>query len=143
MSLIQEIAKYLDNQGIGTFDEISSSGDIFIMTIPSSPDDCICLYTRGGGIADGKLGYDLPSIQILVRGVEVISTQQKAQDIYNKLQGFHAQSFVTNGIHVVNCISLQSAPNFIGTDGNRRFEFSMNFTLEIKNFEGGRNNGCS
>lgn len=143
MSLIQEMAQYLDNQGIGTFDEATTNGDIYIMTIPSSPDDCICLYARGGGIADGKLGYDLPSIQILVRGVNVIDTQQKAQDIYNKLQGFHAKPFINNGIHIINCIALQSAPNFIGTDGNRRFEFSLNYNLEIKNFEGGRNNGCS
>ena len=71
MSLIQEMAQYLDNQGIGTFDEATTNGDIYIMTIPSSPDDVICLYARGGGIADGKLGYDLPSIQILVRGVNV------------------------------------------------------------------------
>ena len=143
MNLTSEMAQYLDNQGLGTFDEFSSSGDIYIMTMPSTPDDILCLYQRGGLTADGKLGYDNPNIQIMVRGVNVLTTQQRAQNVYNALQGFHARSFVANGIHIVNCIASQSAPNFLGKDENRRFEFSLNFILEIKNFEGGRDNGCS
>lgn len=141
MILTNEMAEFLDNQGLGTFDINTSNGDIYVMTMPSSPDDIICLYQRGGLVADGKLGYDNPKIQIMVRGVQLITTQQKAQDVYNIFQGFHGKSFITNGIHIVNCIGEQSAPNFIGKDTNRRFEFSLNFTLEIKNFEGGRSNG--
>lgn len=141
--LVSEMAQYLNDQGIGVFDETGSTGDIFIMTMPSTPDDTICLYSKGGLSADGKLGYDQAKIEILVRGVNVITTQQKAQSIYNKLQGFHNNYFKSGGFWIVNCIGDQSAPNFIGKDENRRYEFSLNFTIEIQNFEGGRENGCN
>ena len=141
--LLDEIAEYLQFKNLGVFDPIGNTGDIFIFTMPSSPDNIIALYGRGGSAADGKLGYDPLSVEIIVRGIYAIPTQQKAQNIYNVLQGFHNNNFIEDGTWIVSCIGDQSGPNFISKDENKRYEFSLNFTVEIKNFEGGRNNGCN
>ena len=141
--LVSEMAEYLQSKNLGIFDEVGNTGDIFIYTMPSSPDNIIALYSRGGTQADSKLGYDPLSVQIMVRGVYAIPTHDRAQNIYNTLQGFHNNTFINNGTWIVSCIADQSGPNFISKDENKRFEFSLNFTVEIKNFEGGRSNGCN
>lgn len=139
--LITEIAEYLQFMNLGVYDPIGNNGDIFIYTMPSSPDNIIALYERGGGLADGKLGYDPRSVEIIVRGRQAIPTHDKAQYIYNTLHGFHNKTFIEDGIWVVNCLGDQAGPNYISKDENKRFEFSLNFTIEIKNFAV-RNNGC-
>jgi hypothetical protein len=141
--LISEIAEYLQFKNIGIFDEVGTSGNIFIMTMPASPDNSISLYNRGGSPGDGKLGYDPISIELIIRGTRAIETQQRGQNIYNTLHGFHNNYFKANGIWIVSCLADQAGPNYIGKDENKRFEFSLNLTIEIMNFEGGRSNGNS
>jgi hypothetical protein len=139
--LIAEMAQYLQDMNLGVFEDVLKVGTIYLYTMPSTPDQAICLYDRGGTLADGKLGYDPVDIEILVRGSDVILTQQLAQHIYNTLHGFHNKSFVDGGIYIINCLAAQGAPNYIGKNQGLQFEFTLNFNLEIKNFEGGRNNG--
>ena len=141
--ILSEIAEYLQDMSLGLFDPVGISGNIFIFTIPDKPDTAIALYSRGGSAADTKLGYDPLSIEIIVRGKNAIPTNELAQNIYNTLHGFHNNSFIKDGVWVISCIGDQAGPNYIQKDENKRFEFSLNFTIEIKNFEGGRNNGCN
>jgi hypothetical protein len=137
MILEQQIAEYLEAQGLGTFDENGITGDIFLMAMPTTPDSCITIYPRGGLQSDDKLGYDSPSVQIIVRGTENPSAAAiLAETIYDTLHGFHHERFVAvGGYYIVNCIGEQSAPTHIGVDENRRHEFSLNFQLDIKKEE--------
>lgn len=139
--LVAEIGNYLHNKGIGTFDATGATGNIFILTQPTQPDNCIAIYPRGGPPADAKLGYDNTSVEILVRGVYAVNTFDTAQRIYNLMHGMKDKYFMPLGFYVINCLADQSAPNYIGKDDNKRFEFSLNFTIQIKNFEGNRDNG--
>jgi hypothetical protein len=132
-----EIAKYLEAQKIGNYDETGVSSDpwsIFIASLPSSPDECIAIYPTGGDDADTKLGYDNPRVQFIVRGtLDPRPALQKARDIYNTLQGFHMKSFISGGVFVLHCQGVQSGPVHIGRDENNRHELSLNFDLEIRN----------
>lgn len=139
--LVAEIGNYLHMQGIGIFDATGATGDIYILTQPSTPDNCIAIYPRGGPPSDSKLGYDMVSVEILIRGNLAVDTFERAQRIYNLMHGMKDKFFMSLGFYVVNCMADQSAPNYIGKDDNKRFEFSLNFTIEIKNFEGNRDNG--
>jgi len=132
--LIEEVARYLSQQGIGTFDPEGLGGDIFLGVLPNQPDEAIALYPTGGQGANSKLGYDLPTFQILVRGDQDIRTGYAiAQMIYNTLHGFRSKTFVPGGQWIVSCLGLQSAPVHLGPDANRRHEFSLNFIVDTRN----------
>lgn len=132
--ILTEIAKHLHGLSIVTFDESGVGGDCFVCTTPASPDSVVGIFPTGGDQADGKLGYDNPSVQFIIRGTkDPRSAYARAMSIYNALHGFHSASFIAGGIYVVKCVGAQSAPVFMGTDGNGRHEFSINFELVIRN----------
>lgn len=132
--LLVEIAKYLHNQKIGVFDEKGVKGNIFINIVPASPDKIISLFSTGGPAGDVKHGYDRPTVQIWLRGDKnPLTAFNKAQEIYNALQGFSGERFIDNGSYIVDCRGVQSAPIHMGTDANGRHEYSINFILETKN----------
>ena len=132
--LIVEIAKYLHNNNLGIFDETGTSGNIFISVLPSKPEQCISIYQTGGATADVKLGYDNPTIQLIVRGTgHPKNSYDKALDIYNQLHGLSALEFIPGGSWIVSCIGLQSGPAYIGQDKNGRHEHSLNFILDVRN----------
>jgi hypothetical protein len=132
--LAAEIARYLSDQGIGTFNEAGPGGDIFVPLLPDTPEQAVAVRPTGGYQADGKDPYDKPTVQVYVRGTTDARTgASKAQAIYDLLHGFHAMHFVSNGIFIVNCVGIQSGPAHVGRDENGRHEFSMNFELYILN----------
>jgi hypothetical protein len=132
--LLSEIGLYLHGLGIVTFDPNGVSGDFFISVLPSSPDSCVAVYPTGGYKPDGKLAYDFPTVQLIVRGNQDPRTAySKAMGIYGALNGFNNGSFVPNGFWVVSCQGIQSAPTHLGQDKNFRHEYSLNFELEIRN----------
>lgn len=137
--LLSEIAQFLHNQGIVTYDPEGVEGDFFISALPSSPDECVTIYPSGGSQADGKLGYDMPSVQLIVRGtMDPRPALNRAKRIYDALHGYSHAPFVSDGIWVLNCVGTQSGPVHIGRDQNGRNEYSLNFDLEIRNQSGNR-----
>jgi len=136
MNLLKDIAKYLHAEGIGVFDETGVTGNIFMALIPSTPDVCIGVYPTGGLTADGRLNYDRPTVQIWVRGdLDPRTGMDLALSVYNKMQGFHHDTFTAGGYWILNCIGVQSFPQHVGRDENDRHEYSINFQLEILNPE--------
>lgn len=136
--LVDEIAQYLHQQGLGVFAPDGIGGDIFVATLPQAPDECVMLRPTGGFAADSKLGYDDPTVQILVRGTQDPRTGgERAQAIYGALQGLHDVA-LPGGTWVVSCLGLQSGPVHIGSDGNGRHEYSLNFRFEIRSLSANR-----
>lgn len=134
-SLVVQIATYLSDQSIGIFDETGAAGDIFIAILPASPNEAIAIFPSGGSIAQGtrQSRVGSPAVQILVRGDQDPRTaEDRAQLIYDLLEGFHAASFVADGYHIVDCRGAQSAPVHIGQDENSRHRYSLNFQLKTK-----------
>lgn len=131
--LAVELAKYLHNQGIGIFDEQSASGNIFIQNLPSKPDNCLSIYHTGGTPTDSKLGYDIQTIQLILRGTE--SPQliyNKLLNIFNKLHGLSSLELILDGSWIISCLA-NDVPAYIGQDQNGRHEYSLNLAFEVRN----------
>ena len=130
--LAVELAKYLDALGLVKYDEAGSTGDVYIGQLPSVPDNLVAIYPTGGPGSDQKLGYDSPSVQVIVRNVNIVSADSKAREIYDALHGISSIS-LPDGTWTVSCHGIQSGPVYIGQDKNDRHEFSLNFMLEVRN----------
>lgn len=131
---LKEIAQYLHDIGLVTFDETGVTGDVFIGTMPDDPDECVAIYQNAGTPADPKNQYRQPAIQFIVRSIngDQRNAMTRAQSILDALNGFNSQPFVVGGKHVIDCTAQQSAPAGIGTDQNNRHEFSFNFLIQYK-----------
>lgn len=129
-----EVAKFLHANALGIYSETLTTSNIFIAKIPSTPNSCICIYPTGGSPPDFKLGYDIKSFQIIVRGTKNPKTgSDVAEQIYSLLHGFGAGQLTEGGTWVVSCKSMQGGPAHIGIDANGRHEYSMNFEIEVRN----------
>src|SRR5690606_31866310 len=105
--------------------------------MPTSPDICMAIYNSSSEPPNPKLGYDKLKFQILVRGTKNPATAELlATNVYNEI---HAMSGVKLGdYYVVDCLSLQSGPAWIGKDESQRHEFSLNFIFDVVNKSNGR-----
>lgn len=131
--ILHEMAQYLHNQSILDYDTTGITGHTFISVLPSSPDIAVALYARGGSPSDSKLGYQAPSIQIIVRGgQDPREGYLLADSIYHEVHGFRNNSFIPGGRWIVSCLGAQSGPIHLGRDTNGRHEYSLNFNLDIK-----------
>jgi len=128
-----ELARYLHDKGLVTFDQNGSQGSCFIGTIPPKPDEAVAIYHYEGLPASTVHGYDSPRLQVRVRGTEDPRVGfQLAQSIYEALHGFEGY-LVEGGYWIVSCEGLQSGPVHIGTDQNGRHEYTVNLEIEIRN----------
>jgi len=133
MSIVTEIMRYLADKGIVSYSETGGTNNIFMGKLPAEPPFAIAVNPSGGYNASIKHDYDLPTIQILVRGtVDPRTGYEKALAIYDALHGFGSGAFVAGGYWVVKCEGIQSEPIYIGQDENGRHMYTLNFALEIK-----------
>lgn len=127
--MIEGIARYLHDQGIGVF-SIAGPGNIFPERMPSSPDEAIYLHTDPDGENDSELGYDQVALQVIVRGTkDPRVAKAKADEIYGALQGLGPVT-LPDGTRLISLHG--SVPGSIGADGNGRYEYSINFSAEIR-----------
>ncbi|MCL5105669.1 MAG: minor capsid protein [Armatimonadetes bacterium] len=130
--IVEEIAQYLQSLEIGTFDPAGVIGDIFIETMPDTPDTCIGLYTTAGMPPDTKTSISRPSVQIIVRGSRDPRTASSlATRIQEALHGLHSMTFIPDGSRVMLCSARNSEPVSLGRDDNQRHEYSINLQLII------------
>ena len=106
------IARYLDSQGIVSFDETGTTGNCFIGHMPSTPDEAVMLKSTGGDPVDIKFSYDEPRLQTLVRGTtDPTSGEAKAQEIYDALHGLGAVLLDPGGseeVWLVRCMAVDT-----------------------------------
>jgi hypothetical protein len=112
-----------------------AGGNVFVDSLPSSPDRCVAVYSQGGFEADSKLEYDAPVFQLVIRSTAdprwALETWQK---IYDEL---HALRHVTlpNGRYLLFALVVQSSPVRIGADDSGRAQYSMNVRAEVTSVE--------
>lgn len=128
--LAAEIAASLAGLGLVTFDPAGATGDAFVDVLPSAPDAAVMLRVTGGAMADGKLGYDTVSLQVLVRGTtDPRTASARASAIYDALHGLHHVT-LPEGTWLLNCRGFR--PGSLGRDEAGRHEYTANYTLEIR-----------
>jgi len=128
-----QLAYYLDDQGVLTFDESGTSGDTFINVLPSSPDEAIGIYSEGGPGPSPKFIEDERDVQFLCRGTQDPRPAfNNADNIYNELQGL-SNITTSDSTRILLVDAQQSGPIHIGKDDNNRHRYSLNFRVEYEN----------
>jgi hypothetical protein len=132
VALLDGLARHLHNLGLVTFDDTGTSGDTFIETMPQTPDQAVGLFGYGGPEMPAHQPYDMPSVQIRVRGTaDPRVSRDRLQSIYEQLHGLHHVT-LPDGTYLVDCVGIQSSPQALGVDGNNRHSHVINFRCEVQ-----------
>jgi hypothetical protein len=130
------VAKHLGSLGLVTFDETGVTGDCFIGTMPSGPNEAVALTPSGGNPTSSHHGYDEPVLQVRVRGTtDPRVPYLRARRIYEALVGLHAVTLDFGGddeVYVVRTVAQQSDPASIGVDDVGRHEYVLNFAFYVR-----------
>lgn len=132
------IAKHLDAHVTGCdYRPSTSGGNVTLDWMPESPDLAVAVMTQPGLPQKSKLAYDLPGIQVIVRGKprDPRSSHDLAAAIHSELTCLDAVTLDDAGpdeVYVVGCTPLQSSPVPMGRDINERLELSLNFSLHTR-----------
>ena len=137
VDFLAQLADYLDNEGIGNSGVTSASNvNIFVGHYPNDPDNCIALL---GLIGQTKpdvyiAGFEYPRFQVIVRNTNYNTGAGKLRAIRNAL---HDKLNVTTSNFIALYIQAEQDGFPLGEDGSGRFEFSINFSAQIRNDDSG------
>jgi len=132
--ILTEMAQYIEASGLGTLRLESGGGDIYFEHLPDGvdiPADAICLYSTGGQAADVATSIRRPSVQIIVRGVDLLATMERAQSIHDLFDAKSTYHLISGGTRVMLSRCRQSEPAYIECDDNGRHSYSINVFMII------------
>lgn len=134
--LTADIAEYLDSLGIVTYDASGVTGNVFMDTLPPTPDLAVGVYTSGGRRPAVRNAVDYPNVQLIVRGTrDPRGAHELARDIFDAFmpaRGFDRTELVAGGAVVLSARAVQSEPVHIGVDENGRHRYSVNIELTVE-----------
>lgn len=130
--LVAALAKHLDAAGVLDFDPDGITGDTFIATMPSSPDEAVAITPSGGNPQPSRLPFDEPTVQVRVRSMRFDPRPGylRARAIYDELACLDLVLLDPGGddeVFLHSCTPIQSDPAPIGVDENDRSEWVVNF----------------
>lgn len=130
MSFFEDLATYLDTQNASLVYTNESGRNVFVATLPDTPNDCIALLGLSGttiGQARDVKELVFPRLQVITRAVEFEDAATLMETVRSTLHGMLGVSL--SNYRVLRMHAEQEAYP-IGTDDQDRFEFSMNLTGE-------------
>ncbi len=129
MSMLEEVATYLANQGVANFASIIGSVgiNIFLGQMPDGPDQCIALIEYPGAAPEYELNtypaWENPKMQVTCRDTTYAAARDKALDVWSTLVGVTNQSL--GGTRYLAITPIQS-PFLLQRDALARVEFAFN-----------------
>ena len=124
MTLLQQIAEYLEDQGIGTV-----STDIFYSVLPD-PDEgeslTIAVLENSEGMPEQEIPTNRPEFQIFIRSNTYDAGKAKYDAIKAALHSGHYAALVSGGKYFYY-IYLRSGGHLGVNPSNGKDEFSLNF----------------
>ena len=139
--ILKGLAQYLNNEGIGIFDEIGDTSTITLNQIPDvdglNDDVQIALYDTSIGeqpVGVNKMILTVDyGFKILVRGgSDTEPVYNKAKEIYDLLHGL-SRTTLPNSDIVNNVISTKGQPEHIGMTEKGQHEYIISFRAYIPN----------
>jgi len=128
--LLDGLARLLDDRGHATYDPTGTSGDLFIESMPPTPDAAVGLWLYDGGEQDARNAYDTVRLQVRTRGgPDPRTSRTRAQAIYSELHGL-AGVELADGTWLVLAAAI-GTPAPMGPDSNGRHEHVVNFALDV------------
>ncbi|MET9954210.1 minor capsid protein [Streptomyces sp. NPDC006339] len=131
--LLDGLARYLEERGLVTYDESGVTGDCFIETMPSGPDEAVALSIYDDRTeSDSLLPYDEPRVQVRVRGTtDPRVSRRRCAAIRSHLHGL-GPVVLPDGTNLILSVAIQAAPGSLGVDASGRHEHVVNFRMEIR-----------
>lgn len=126
MHLIDQIADFLANQGLGTV-----GVSIFTSYLPQTPDNAIAVIETGGLAPNVDIPTKEPTFQVMVRNTNFSDGRTNLDTVRSALhqkRGFEVYS----GETYFYFIYAISEGGHIGRDDNGRDEFSINFRCRTR-----------
>ncbi|WP_433067449.1 minor capsid protein [Dactylosporangium sp. CS-033363] len=135
MTLTEEFCRLLDAVGLGRYAEhdADTSGDIYPMVLPATPDECLAVTFSAGRESDSVLPFDEPRLQVRVRGPrnDVYAPEDRAAAIYSRLHGLGGIR-LPGGTRLVGLYGSQGGGFPMGQDADGRMEFVINFRADVR-----------
>ena len=105
--------------------------NLFVGKEPGKPDNCVTIYDTPGfppylGLG-GEVGYEYPSIQIIVRNTKQATAWNLIERIKDSLHGRNHQTW--NGT-LYMLIACSSGPALLEWDDNNNCKFVINFNIQ-------------
>lgn len=130
--LLDGLARYLHGLGLVVYDPEGVGGDVFVDTMPESPDSAIALGSYGLGVPDPLNDDDETGLQVRARGgPDPRVSRQRCQAIYSALHGL-TDVELPGGTWLSLCTAIQT-PSPLGVDSTGRQEHVVNFRLILVN----------
>lgn len=126
MSVISEVATYLDDQGLG-----SEGVDIFHSYLPDTNDPAIAVLDTGGMQPDHYLPTKEPTFQIFIRAASYALGKAKLDAVRTALHQKANINLVANGIYFYFIFAM-SEGGHIGRNAAGQDEFSINFQARTR-----------
>lgn len=114
--LLESIAGFLESHGIA-----KKQVDLFIGSLPESPDNCVALFEYPGEPRPLHWDGDYPRVQVLVRHKSYPNGRQLIERISQVLHG--------DGVPGVMLMQALQNPYFLQRDENNRAFFVVNFRV--------------
>lgn len=131
MNLLEALARHLDALGLVTWDLPGT--DVFLEHLPSSPDEVVVVAGYGGMDSNAGQPWDHPRVQIRARGTaDPRVSRDRLQGIYDALHGL-SHTTLPGDVELIDCIGLQSSPQYLERDQNGRHQHVLNFELDVTN----------
>lgn len=134
ISVLNDLSAFLATiPGVGTYDPVGTTGNLFYPQLPAAPPSCLALRPYGGQppgprtFASGVPIWDAPLIQIVARDAAYDAADARAQAAYGALSGVAGQLF--GGLYCYRITCLQPPSNALGRDASNLWLVSFNCAL--------------
>ncbi|MEW2580648.1 hypothetical protein [Streptomyces syringium] len=118
MTPLQEIARLLEELGLGTYRPDGGDGDIFLGGLPSTPAAAPALSRAVGGASDARPGCDESVVPARVRGAadDAPGPEARAQAVHDAPHGLGSRQ-LPGGSRLVLGPGVHGGPVCVGRDG--------------------------
>ncbi len=105
---------------------------IYCEQLPSGPDVAVAVLTSSGQPSDSLLGWDMPALEVRVRGDRDPRTSRDiAQQIYSALHGL-ASCELPDGTWLGLAVCLNSGPVASAPDESGRWQWVVSVDCEVQ-----------
>ncbi|MFB8241996.1 minor capsid protein [Kitasatospora purpeofusca] len=128
--LLDGLARFLQDAGLGTYEPSGVGGSIFCEAMPPGPDECTVLTLYGSAAEpDARLPYEEPRLQVRCRGTQDPRVSRaRCRAVYDLLHGARRIT-LPDGTYLV--LAVGQLPASMGVDEQRRHEHVSNFRLDV------------
>jgi hypothetical protein len=130
-TILESVGDYLVTNSLGTL-----GTDLFLGTLPDSPDECVAVYENAGTspaftMGTGGIVIDYPMLQIIARaGREDYPTARDKAENIRDLLALVLESTIS-GVHIMR-IEPMGSVNPLGVDSKFRPLVSVNFRCLVR-----------